>query len=113
MLEAGKPVIPIYIGNRSFEYVNEIEAGIEEEGVPSKVHHLSDAVDATVLAKEAAVASIPGVGIGIGEDGICLHAKIAQKPFIIIDIAQCSRARARAMGSNAARAAKGLPFRNG
>lgn len=86
--------------------------GIEEEGVPFEVR--MDPEDSAVkLAYKAALISRLDIGIGIGADHtIAVHySRMEEKtPLFTIGIYSDSRNHVT-LGMNAARLAKGLPFK--
>ena len=88
--------------------LREIDAGMEEEGVPIRVRE-SDLVTAQDLAHAAALASNLDVGIGVDADGtICVqHAKLPRDAPALVGAAHT----ARTMGHNAARLVSGIPFK--
>ncbi len=69
-----KPSIKIFVpqGDHLTEKIREIQAGIEEEGVPW-VTEDQESSDALMLSYRAAAASSLGVGIGVNSDEICIH----------------------------------------
>lgn len=112
--ESPKPEIRVYWMRDHVEesIVNEVLLGIEEEGVPY-LKKAADYVDsAAVLGYKAAEASHLGVGIGIGETEIVLHySKLKEdEPLFTIQTTKDSE-RLRAIGSNAARLVKRMPFK--
>ena len=90
--------------------IREIQAGIEEEGVPW-VSEYKEGLDALLLAYQAACTSALGVGIGVSGDEICIHyAKLPQeKPLFSIKAGGISSWRC--CGYNAARLVKGVYFK--
>ena len=91
--------------------LREIQAGMEEEGVPCSLTTGAD-LDAVTLAHQAAFMSALGVGVGIRPDGLCIHYQKlpAHQPLFVLTGAQ-SAAEWRRFGYNAARLVKGLPFK--
>ncbi|CAH0345184.1 glycerol dehydratase reactivase beta/small subunit family protein [Bacillus sp. CECT 9360] len=88
--------------------IEEICAGLEEEGVPFSLLARDRTGSFIELGAEAAAMSPLQVGIGIGEDGnVCVHhEKLNQKePYL-----QGSIQSGRGLGKNAARLVKGLPL---
>ncbi|MEG6585372.1 glycerol dehydratase reactivase beta/small subunit family protein [Dendrosporobacter sp. 1207_IL3150] len=91
--------------------LREVQAGIEEEGVPFTLF-ISDETDAVRLAYQGAEQSKLGVGIGIGLEEVCIHYyKLpAERPLFVSD---CSDTHEwRRFGYNAARLVKGIPFKD-
>jgi len=92
----------------------EVLAGLEEEGVPWEI---KEAVvdDEVKLAYHCAQTSPLGVGVAIGKDGIVvIHlARLPQdKPLFYLSKDRGCRELWRIFGSNAARVAKGIPFKD-
>lgn len=91
--------------------LREIQAGIEEEGVPCS-WTVDTEPNPAVLAYAGAGDSQLGVGVGVSEIGLCIqHHKLpACEPLF-----RCENDGTpqewRLFGSNAARLAKGLPFK--
>ena len=92
--------------------MHELQAGMEEEGVPYSVLE-GDQKDAIALAYQGANASQLGVGVGISPQGICIHYRKlpADQPLFILDSNSTSM-EWRYFGYNAARLVKGLPFKD-
>ncbi|WP_188400143.1 glycerol dehydratase reactivase beta/small subunit family protein [Sporomusa sp. GT1] len=91
--------------------LRELQAGMEEEGVPCL---LADAVaaDAVALAYKGAQVSPLGVGIGISPDSLCVHyQKLPERQPLFVLAGAGSQAEWRTFGYNAARLVKGLPFK--
>lgn len=91
--------------------IREVQAGMEEEGIPYSVVH-SNEKDAVALSYEGALKSKLGVGLGIGAESLCIHyVKLpAQKPLFVLNEAG-NPAQWRHFGYNAARLVKGIPFK--
>ena len=86
----------------------ELDAGMEEEGVPRRIVVAPDA-PAVSLAHDAAQASNLDVGVGMDRAGNISvhHAKLPpEKPAL-----SGSRRTARLLGHNAARLVSGKPFK--
>lgn len=112
--DAPKPEIKIVHGkNIMFQkVVDEVLHGIEEEGVPFSVEELEDA-NPVELAFRGAELSHLGVGIGITENEVVLHfIKLKEDQPIFRIPAYSNEATLRAIGSNAARLVKKMPFKN-
>jgi hypothetical protein len=92
--------------------IREIQAGIEEEGVPYTVVP-DEEQDRMILAYKGAGMSQLGVGIGITSTGLCIHHhKLpADQPLFVTAGASNSK-EWRRFGYNAARLIKGIPFKN-
>jgi hypothetical protein len=91
--------------------LRELQAGMEEEGVPCSLLGDSSA-NAAVLAYKGAQASLLGVGVGISASALCIHhQKLPEdQPLFVIE-GEGTLAEWRNFGYNAARLVKGLPFK--
>jgi len=91
--------------------LRELQAGMEEEGVPYSLLDGSPA-DALSLAYKGAQASLLGVGVGISPVAMCIHyQKMPEgQPLFILE-GQGTLPEWRYFGYNAARLVKGLPFK--
>ncbi|SMC34620.1 glycerol dehydratase reactivase beta/small subunit family protein [Sporomusa malonica] len=92
--------------------LREVQAGMEEEGVPCSLL-TGEEVDAIALAYRGAYASPLGVGVGISTEGMCIHyQKLPERqPLFVLD-GEDNLAEWRRFGYNAARLVKGLPFKS-
>ncbi len=111
--ESPRPEIKIYWETGTdMRAVSEILRGIEEEGVPATTEERENVENAVVLAYKAAEASHLGVGIGIA-DTIALHFIKLQEDAPLFQIGLTADSdRLRAIGSNAARLVKHMPFKS-
>ncbi|MGF7400608.1 glycerol dehydratase reactivase beta/small subunit family protein [Thermoanaerobacterium thermosaccharolyticum] len=109
-MEFIKPQIVIFANTENKYIVNEIKAGIEEEGALYKLadNKCNDAVE---MAYEAAKASVLGVGIGIAGDSICMHCKNLELDMPLFFTETDMYLNPRIIGCNAARYVKGLPLK--
>lgn len=91
--------------------LRELQAGMEEEGVPYTIQE-GTASDAVMLGYQGAQLSPLGVGIGIDAASLCIHyQKLPEdQPLFMLD-GQGTLAEWRNFGYNAARLVKGLPFK--
>lgn len=91
--------------------LRELQAGMEEEGVPYSFLE-GTASDAVALGYQGAQSSLLGVGIGIAAASLCIHyQKLPEdQPLFVLD-GQGTLAEWRNFGYNAARLVKGLPFK--
>ena len=91
--------------------MREVQAGMEEEGIPFSIMP-SDDKAVMALANQAAYASKLGVGVGIGPDGLAIQTdKLPdQKPLFLLTNPG-TQADWRNFGYNAARLVKGIPFK--
>lgn len=107
MIEA-RPSIFIYVSQPNKSLLTEIVSGIEEEGVLYQIFD-KDGDDALTLAYDAANTSTLGIGIGLVNDfGVLQMQKLPiDAPIFKIMNAE----QFRNLGTNAARAVKGQPFR--
>lgn len=108
--EQARPAVVVYCADsvQSTTCVRQIDAGLEEEGIPSRIEYVQDA-NATELAFAAANASNLDVGVGVDVTGrICIHhAKLpADRPALV-----GYEAAARDLGHNAARLVSRIPFK--
>ena len=91
--------------------LRELQAGMEEEGVPCLLADAA-AADAVALAYKGAQVSPLGVGIGISADSLCVHyQKLPESQPLFVLAGAGSRGEWRTFGYNAARLVKGLPFK--
>ncbi|MFV0464980.1 MAG: glycerol dehydratase reactivase beta/small subunit family protein [Lachnospiraceae bacterium] len=105
-----KPSILIYT-NQAFEYiVEEVCAGIEEEGLIAEIHAKSD-TDSVRLSKSAAKDSIVGSGIGIYRNMAAFSIKNLPPDKVVSQLKEPNSQEARTMGGDSARAVKRKPFR--
>jgi hypothetical protein len=113
-MNTNKPVLYIYYNSLGEQFLNEVLAAVEEEGVLFEVRKINvNAIVCTAenLAYEAALKSILEIGIGIDGEYVCMtYSKLPKhKPlqkFSILD-----KANLRLAGSNAARLVKGIPLK--
>ena len=93
------------------EKIREVQAGMEEEGIPCFVVQSKES-DVVALAYQGACASKLGVGLGIGADGLCIHyCKLPdQHPLFALNVPGIP-VQWRHFGYNAARLVKGIPFK--
>jgi len=91
--------------------IREVQAGMEEEGIPCVIMQGDDS-DVIALANQAACASKLGVGVGIGPDGLSIQTdKLpAKKPLFLLKNPG-TLTDWRIFGYNAARLVKGIPFK--
>lgn len=110
------PAVVVYFQSHpeSRERLREIQAGLEEEGVPFRTEERPgrNGERAVELAYSAACAATTAVGIGLDAHGsTCVHhAKLGPSaPFLRYD--HLSRTTLRRTGHNAARIVKGMPLK--
>lgn len=112
--ETLKPAVLIFTGNDTpLECLQPILWGLEEEGVPVSVQHVSTGT-AGQRAWQAARRSPLNVGLGLdcGSRIAALHHKDlpASEPLLTISEAELKPERLRRLGANAAKLAKGDPL---
>ena len=91
--------------------LRELQAGMEEEGVPCTLV-TGEQSDPIALAFKGAQASPLGVGVGISPAGMCIHYhKLPENQPLFVLENQGESAEWRRYGYNAARLVKGLPFK--
>jgi hypothetical protein len=91
--------------------IREVEAGMEEEGIPCLVVQSNEA-DAVALAYQGACYSKLGVGLGIGLNGLCIHyGKLPEQQPLFALTGAGTPVEWRHFGYNAARLVKGIPFK--
>lgn len=84
--------------------------GIEEEEIPVAVRDIDEAT-ITQRAYQAALASRLSVGIGYDDQQIMVHYKNLPADQPLFTISRANTAQFRALGANAARLVKGVPFK--
>lgn len=112
--EAPKPEIKVFYNKHSVNksIVTQVLLGIEEEGLPYALEEKEEKSGAE-MAHKAAEASHLGVGIGIGDAEIVLqYIKLKEnEPLFRVPIRD-DEATLRAIGANAARLVKRMPFKD-
>jgi hypothetical protein len=115
MPRGGQPEPPaiIVITCGATPVVDEVLAGIEEEGVPAVLEHRGDDQDAHALARLAAQVSTLEVGVGIDVHGrvSVAHQKLTGATPGLFSAPGAPAGVARALGHNAARIVVGIPLR--
>lgn len=116
-----KPCIYIYSADENLRILSEIEAGLEEEGIPYQVVSLSnyelerlDGLTGTLLhsmVRESAEHGIFSCGIAIWKEQIVLSMVSQGKNHILDEYRIPTHEEARRLGSNAARCVKRIPLR--
>ncbi|MGV8907128.1 MAG: glycerol dehydratase reactivase beta/small subunit family protein [Acetobacterium sp.] len=92
--------------------IDQIVHGIEEEGLPYSVEQ-SEETNPVELAFRGAELSHLGVGIGITDNEVVLHfIKLKEDQPLFKIPAYSDDSVLRAIGSNAARLVKRMPFKN-
>ncbi|MGI6108636.1 MAG: glycerol dehydratase reactivase beta/small subunit family protein [Eubacteriaceae bacterium] len=112
--ESPKPEIKLFYeaGKADPRVIDEILLGIEEEGVPAVTESRDNVENAVVLAYKAAESSHLGVGIGVADAVVLHYIKLGEdQPLYRIPLTKNSE-RLRAIGANAARLVKRMPFKD-
>ncbi len=108
-----KPVVVVLVSPTIEEgEIEQVLYGLEEEAVPFAIHK-GDNETAINLGYRAASLSRLGVGVGLGKDQLAvLHYEKLKKEAPIFQMSIQDRSRSlRALGVNAARLVKGMPFK--
>ncbi|MBP2654450.1 MAG: dehydratase medium subunit [Firmicutes bacterium] len=109
---AVKPSVIIYVkphGGQEAK-VREVQAGLEEEGIPSVLR--SGDGDAVGLAHRGAVESQLEVGVGVDADTMSVHMrKLPSDKPLFVSADRENPIVWRHLGYNAARLVKGIPFK--
>lgn len=105
-----RPEILIFTREPDEDFLREVCAGIEEEGVPFRTMARDDDLDS--LAYEAAAESILGVGIAVCGDCLALQMEHLPKGKNVFELNHPRFWQCRNLGANSARAVKKLPFKS-
>ncbi len=102
------PSIIVYIEQNTF-FAAEVVYGIEEEGIPYKViyENFDNVIDKAYTASQE---SLLDVGIAYNKKGLTIHYEKLQKDAPMFYKEALEPKTIRALGSNAARLVKGVPF---
>ncbi len=112
--DAPKPDIRIFYNDKAKcgYVIANVTNGIEEEGLPYEIEE-SDELDPVELAYRGAEVSHLGVGMGITDKEVVLHyIKLKEDQPLSRIPSYSSEEILRAMGSNAARLVKRMPFKS-
>lgn len=90
--------------------LREVQAGLEEEGVPYDVHRY-EATDPCALAHQAARDSPLDVGVAVTRDGLCVHHAKLPRDRPVCSEHSAEPADARRLGHDAARVVTGVPLK--
>ena len=104
-----RPSIILYCCQPDEDYLREVCAGIEEEGVLYQVISRSGEVDD--LAFEAAADSMLGSGIGICGKRLAMQMQYVPRGKNVFELDTPSFAQCRSLGANSARAIKKMVFK--
>ncbi len=105
-----KPTILIYATEPEEALLEEICAGMEEEGIPFTIVR-KEAMDFDSLCLDSANDSVLGAGIGILRSQAALHLRLLPKGKQLFSVINPTLPQARCLGANAARAVKRIPFK--
>ena len=108
-------VVVLRLAEAGAQVLREVCAGIEEEGVPTRVVVPSGDSDTdgetVLLAHEAAEESRLDVGVALGVEAVVVHhAKLPERSPAQVVPAEAGTAGWRGAGRSAARIVKGLPY---
>ncbi len=104
-----KPSVLIYTDHADEDYLREVCAGIEEEGVLYEVVASQGGLDE--LAYRAAKDSMLGSGIGIRKGRLAMQMRLLPEGRNVFELNQPQFWQCRALGANSARAVKKMPFK--
>lgn len=106
---ANRPTIMIYVQDPDQDFLREICAGIEEEGLMYEISEKEGDLDD--LAYEAAEASMLGSGIGMYGQRIAIQMRRLPKGRNVFELNAPRFWQCRNLGANSARAVKKIPFK--
>lgn len=111
--EAPKPEIQVFYNKNSVNksIVTQVLLGIEEEGIPYSLIE-KDSNKGVYLAYKAAESSHLGVGIGIGDKLVLHYIKLKEDEPLFQIAVEDNETKLRALGANAARLVKRMPFKD-
>ena len=105
-----RPEIILYTCRPDEDYLKEVCAGIEEEGVLYRIYSRQGDLD--TLAFEAAAVSMLGCGSGITGSKLAMQMQHLPKGKNVFEL-NCPRFwQCRNLGANSARAVKKMPFKS-
>lgn len=110
---AAKPCVHIRLHEHPgwAEKLREVQAGLEEEGIPCRVASCENG-GFIALGYQGAQESQLGVGVGIDDEGLCIHYQKLPEKEPLFQLTETTRADAwRRIGYDAARLVKGIPFK--
>ena len=107
---AQRPSIFIYTKGSDPQYIKQICAGIEEEGVFYEIFEKNSS-DVSQLAYDAANESMMGSGIGVSGDKVALMMKGVVKGNNVEFYRKASPEECRRIGANSARIIKKMPLK--
>ena len=112
-VEMERPTIKVFVkpDHGRQETLRQLVFGIEEEGIPYEIFE-EDFEDAVSLAWEASQQSRLSVGLGLDRDTLVLQfSKLKENEPLFRISARSPEWDVRALGANAARLVKKLPFK--
>ena len=104
-----RPEVIIYVSDADPDLLDEVCAGIEEEGVLFRVQTHEGDLD--TLAFEAASGSMLGSGIGISGRRLAMQMAHLEKGRNVFELNEPAFWQCRNLGANSARAVKKMPFK--
>lgn len=104
-----KPTILIYTQQADPDYLREVCAGIEEEGVLYQIREMEADLDG--LAYAAANESMLGSGVGIQGRQLALQMRRLPQGHNVFELNAPRFWQCRNLGANSARAIKKMPFK--
>lgn len=110
-MRSNKPIIFVYAVSPSIEILNEVTAGMEEEGVLFEIVECKGKESLEAYALQAANASMLEAGIGMNGHNLCFNQSILKNSSPILRIENADKRSARIFGSNAARFIKGCSLK--
>lgn len=105
-----RPEIILYTCRPDEDYLKEVCAGIEEEGVLYRIYSRQGDLD--TLAFEAAAVSMLGCGIGIAGSKLAMQMQHLPKGKNVFELNFPRFWQCRNLGANSARAVKKMPFKS-
>lgn len=109
-MTTNKPTILVYVYEPDRAIINEIQAGMEEEGVLFEIIPKTE-INAFDLAFEAANESVLGSGIGISGKEVVLQMRNLNRDKPVFRYHEPDEQVCRKLGANSARAVKKMPFK--
>lgn len=107
-MKARKPSVLVFVSEGDPDYLEEILAGLEEEGVPYEVQERTGTLDE--LAYAAAAEAVLGAGIGMAGKEAAMQMASLPLGRNVFTLNHPTFAQCRRLGMNCARAFKRRPF---
>lgn len=108
--ELVRPFVAILVERGLDEARMEIEAGLEEEGIPWASRWMEAGKPRVDVAFAAATESRLGVGLAVDRDGVCLHMSRLPSEQPMLERTGGDPRLWRLVGHDAARLVKGMPL---